>query len=228
MEWRAAERELRLKVVYAGPSGAGKTANVRELARRIPPDARGELMLLGDGGVAGTAAQGRSIEPTLFFDLLPVFFTTTDGVAVRLRIYAAPGAEPHAATRRLVLQGTDAVVFVADGRRSEAPANNRAWADLLTAIDRVGLDRTRLAIVVQLNKLDLPGAPGPDELPATVPGADAVFGAAATRGEGVADSLLGAMSAALRRLATAGDLEAGASGVDQEALVAALRRQLAG
>ena len=62
---------------------------------------------------------------TLFFDMMPVFFRSASGVKVKLKLYTVPGQVMHESTRRIVLQGTDAIAFVADcaplrgaGRRS--------------------------------------------------------------------------------------------------------------
>ena len=104
-------RELAIKVVYYGPALSGKTTNLQALYQKISPEVRGRLMTLDTKD-----------DRTLFFDMMPVFFKTEAGVKVKLRLYTVPGQVIHESTRRIVLQGTDAVVFVADSRRSESAA----------------------------------------------------------------------------------------------------------
>ena len=63
---------------------------------------------------------------TLFFDLLPVFFHTKGGFKVKVKLFTVPGQVIHNATRRVVLQGADAVAFIADSRRSAGAGEQRS------------------------------------------------------------------------------------------------------
>ncbi len=172
-------REIAIKVVYYGPALSGKTTNLQALFQRIDPKVRGRLMTLDTKD-----------DRTLFFDMMPVFFRSASGVKVKLKLYTVPGQVMHESTRRIVLQGTDAVAFVADGRRSEAAATLAYWNNMLANLQANGLDPRALPIVLQLNKRDLPGAREDDELddlrqevkPHVVP-------AVAIRGEGVVETL---------------------------------------
>jgi signal recognition particle receptor subunit beta len=172
-------REVALKVVYYGPALSGKTTNLHALHNKIDPKLRGRLMTLDTKD-----------DRTLFFDMLPVFFRTSSGVKIKVKLYTVPGQVMHESTRRIVLQGTDAVAFVADARRSEAPATLAYWNNMLKNLEANGLDPRELPIVVQLNKLDLPDVRSEEELsdlrevvkPAVVP-------AVAIRGEGVVETL---------------------------------------
>ncbi len=175
----AETRELQLKVVYYGPALSGKTTNLQALFQRIDPRVRGRLMTLDTRD-----------DRTLFFDMMPVFFRSTSGVKVKVKLYTVPGQVMHESTRRIVLQGTDAIAFVADGRRSEAAATQAYWENMLKNLAANGLDPRTLAIVLQMNKRDLPDQRGEDELgelmgvvrPVVVP-------AVAIRGEGVVETL---------------------------------------
>ena len=172
-------RELSLKVVYYGPALSGKTTNLQALYQKMSPEVRGRLMTLDTKD-----------DRTLFFDMMPVFFKTEAGVKVKLRLYTVPGQVIHESTRRIVLQGTDAVAFVSDSRRSEAGATLAYWNNMLKNLEANGLDYRTLPIVIQLNKRDLPDAQREDELgdlrkvirPPMVP-------AVAVRGEGVLETL---------------------------------------
>ena len=172
-------REIALKVVYYGPALSGKTTNLQALFQRIDPKVRGRLMTLDTKD-----------DRTLFFDMMPVFFRSTSGVKVKLKLYTVPGQVMHESTRRIVLQGTDAVVFVADGRRSEAAPTLAYWRNMLENLEANNLDPKSLPIVLQMNKRDLPDARTEEELgdlmqvvkPQVVP-------AVAIRGEGVVETL---------------------------------------
>jgi signal recognition particle receptor subunit beta len=138
---------------------------------------------------------------TLFFDMMPVFFRSASGVKVKLKLYTVPGQVMHESTRRIVLQGTDAIVFVADARRSEAPATLAYWNNMLKNLEANQLVPGELPIVVQLNKRDLPDVRDEDELqdlsqvvcPAVIP-------AVAIRGEGVVETLYALLTLTFRSL----------------------------
>jgi signal recognition particle receptor subunit beta len=183
-------REIAVKVVYYGPALSGKTTNLQALYQKISPEVRGRLMTLDTKD-----------DRTLFFDMMPVFFKTEAGVKVKLRLYTVPGQVIHESTRRIVLQGTDAVIFVADSRRGEAAATLAYWNNMLKNMEANGLDYRTLPLVIQLNKRDLPDARREDELgdlrkvirPPMVP-------AVAVRGEGVVETLWALLSLTYRSL----------------------------
>ncbi len=192
-------REIALKVVYYGPALSGKTTNLQALFHRIEPKVRGRLMTLDTKD-----------DRTLFFDMMPVFFRSSAGVKVKLKLYTVPGQVMHESTRRIVLQGTDAIAFVADGRRSEAAATLAYWNNMLKNLEANALDPRSLPIVLQLNKRDLPDARGEDELedlmqvvrPVVIP-------AVAIRGEGVVETLHALLTATYRCLDERVGLEKG-------------------
>ncbi len=183
-------REIAVKVVYYGPALSGKTTNLQALYQKIEPAVRGRLMTLDTKD-----------DRTLFFDMLPVFFRTSAGLKVKLKLYTVPGQVIHESTRRIVLQGTDAIAFVADSRRSEAASTLAYWNNMLKNLEANGLDYKSLPIVVQLNKKDLPETRGDDELadlrrliqPPMVP-------AVAIRGEGVVETLWSLLTLCYRSL----------------------------
>ena len=172
-------REIAIKVVYYGPALSGKTTNLQSLFQRIDPSVRGRLMTLDTKD-----------DRTLFFDMMPVFFRSNSGVKVKLKLYTVPGQVMHESTRRVVLQGTDGIVFVADGRRSEVAVTLDYWKNMLGNLEANGLDPRQVPIILQLNKRDLPGGREEteiDELSEVVrPG---VVPAVAIRGEGVVETL---------------------------------------
>jgi signal recognition particle receptor subunit beta len=126
---------------------------------------------------------------TLFFDLLPIFFRTS-ALSFRVKVYTVPGQPMHEATRRVVLRQADGVVFVADSQRDEAAANKAAYGNLLENIERLGLERAKLPVVVQYNKRDLPNIVPDGELAGFEPG-QRVFPASAMRGDGVMETFFG-------------------------------------
>ncbi len=172
-------REIAVKVVYYGPALSGKTTNLQALFQKIDGKVRGRLMTLDTKD-----------DRTLFFDMMPVFFKTRAGVKVKLKLYTVPGQVMHESTRRIVLQGSDAVAFVADSRRSEAASTQAYWKNMLANLEANGLDCKTLPMVVQMNKRDLPDSCSEAEfaeLLSEVP--VPIEPAVAIRGEGVIETL---------------------------------------
>lgn len=138
-------REITAKLVYAGPARSGKTSNLQYIYRRIPEDRRGQMVSL--------ATQG---DRTLFFDFLPLDLGQVSGFATRFQLYTVPGQVYYRSTRRLVLQGADGVIFVADSQRCQLEENLESLRDLHEALAAQGVDPRGFPIVLQYSKQDLP------------------------------------------------------------------------
>ncbi len=177
------ERQLTLKLVYYGPALSGKTTNLRCIYELVDRNNRGRLMTLDTRD-----------DRTLFFDLLPIFFRTSK-LSIRLKVYTVPGQPIHEATRRLVLRGADGIAFVADAQRSQTRANNDSYQNMILNMEKVGLERARVPVVIQYNKCDLPDTLSESEVRAfgRMPDGreEPVFRSAAIEGRGVVETFLG-------------------------------------
>jgi hypothetical protein len=185
-----AQRELTVKIVYYGPGLSGKTTNLQKIHERTHSDVRGRLLTVETHD-----------DRTLFFDLLPVFFSTASGFKVKVKLFTVPGQVIHNATRRIVLQGADAVAFIADSRRSATADNNAYWKNLHENMKENGLDPAQVPMVIQFNKRDLPDTRTDAELDeARKRGKEPVVGAVAIRGEGVLETLHAVLQQAYRSM----------------------------
>jgi hypothetical protein len=190
VQLNAAARELTLKCVYYGPGLSGKTTNLQQIHTRLPPEIRGRLLSVDTHD-----------DRTLFFDMLPVFFESQLGIKVKIKLFTVPGQVIHHATRRLVLQNTDAVAFIANSQQEANSENNGYWNMLQQNLKDNGLDPEEIPVVIQFNKLDLPGAKTPEELDQVRQrGRELVYGAVAVRGEGVMETFHGLLQVAYRTL----------------------------
>jgi signal recognition particle receptor subunit beta len=191
-----AQRELTVKIVYYGPGLSGKTTNLQKIHERTHSDVRGRLLTVETHD-----------DRTLFFDLLPVFFSTAAGFKVKVKLFTVPGQVIHNATRRIVLQGADAVAFIADSRRSATADNNAYWKNLHENMKENGLDPAQVPMVIQFNKRDLPDTRTDAELDeARKRGKEPVVGAVAIRGEGVLETLHAVLQQAYRSMESRANL----------------------
>jgi signal recognition particle receptor subunit beta len=196
----SAARELSLKIVYCGPPLGGKTSNVKALHQAVAPAHRGRLMSLDSG-----------TDRTRFFDMLPMaLIVPTPHQApftLRLRAFSVPGQLAHATTRKVVLEGVDGVVFVADSRLEETQANAASFSELRAHLTELGRGGRSLAIAMQFNKRDLAEIRSDEELEAlATESLEPVFRAVAIRGEGVRETFLAIVAIIWARLDRRGQL----------------------
>ena len=174
-------RELTVKLVYYGPALSGKTTNLQAVHRLVAPTTSGRLMTL----------ETRD-DRTLFFDLLPLSFSTGEGLNVRIKLFTVPGQVIHNATRRLVLQGADGVAFIADSQISETRANQASFLNMQENLRDNGIDPKKIPLVIQFNKRDLPNIRTTSEIDALASkGKEPVYEAVALRGVGVLETFYG-------------------------------------
>jgi len=140
-----ASREVQLKIVYYGPALSGKTTNLEQIHQRIRTDHKGDLTSLD-------TAKDR----TLFFDFMPLFANAIEGFQTRFLMYTVPGQVMYNTTRRIVLQGVDGVVFVADSQWEAMPANVESLENLSENLRAQGRSLDYIPMVVEYNKRDLP------------------------------------------------------------------------
>jgi len=142
--YNAGTRELTAKIVYYGPGLCGKTTNLQLLHDRLDPKTVGKLMTL--------SAQA---DRTIYFDLLPVELGEIKGYKIRFQLATVPGQTAFNETRRVVLRGTDGVVFVADSQWTMLPKNLESWQNLKDNLKANGISFEKMPVVVQYNKRDL-------------------------------------------------------------------------
>lgn len=172
-------RELSAKIVYYGPGLSGKTTSLQYIHSSLKPSHRGELVSLATEG-----------DRTLFFDFLPVHLGKVRDLDVRLQLYTVPGQVFYGATRQLVLDGADGVVFVADSQRGAHERNVESLQDLEDNLHRMGTSLQKLPFVIQYNKRDLPDCGTLDEMRAQLnPGGVPDFATTASKGVGVVEAL---------------------------------------
>ncbi len=178
-------REIIVKLVYYGPALSGKTTNLQQVHARLDPRRRGKLVTLDTKD-----------DRTLYFDLLPLAVRSKSGSTVKLKLFTVPGQVIHNTTRKVVLQGVDGVVFVADSQLRETKNNNESFVNLQQNLRDNGLAEEEIPIVIQFNKRDLPEVRTDEEIQRLASrGKEPIFPAVAFRGEGVAETLLGLVAA---------------------------------
>jgi mutual gliding-motility protein MglA len=175
-------KEINAKLVYYGAGLSGKTTNLEAIYEAVPEASRGKMV-----------SMKTQSDRTLFFDLLPLDLGEIMGFRTRFLLYTVPGQVFYNATRKLVLKGADAIVFVADSEVGKMEENKDSLANLKANLAEYKLSLEDTPWVIQYNKRDLPNVYTVEELDAELnPGAAVPsFEAVATQGKGVFETFRG-------------------------------------
>ena len=171
-------KEINAKLVYYGTGLSGKTTNLEAIYEAVPDNSRGKMV-----------SMKTQSDRTLFFDLLPLDLGEVMGFKTRFLLYTVPGQVFYNATRKLVLKGADAIVFVADSERGKMDENKESLSNLRANLAEYKVNLDDLPWVLQYNKRDLPDVYTIEELnrelnPNNVPWVEGV----ATKGTGVLET----------------------------------------
>ena len=138
-------KEITMKVVYYGPGLSGKTTNLQYLHHTINSGTKGKLVSLPTES-----------DRTLFFDLLPINLGKIRDFSLRFQLYTVPGQVRYNATRKLLLKGADAVIFVADSQREMKEQNIESFKNMRENLIANNINPDEIPIILQYNKRDLP------------------------------------------------------------------------
>ncbi|MBI3180266.1 MAG: GTPase [Deltaproteobacteria bacterium] len=172
-------KEISVKIVYYGPGLCGKTTSLQTIYKSLPESERPRLVSLAT-----------DVDRTIFFDFLPLTAYRIRDFKVRVQLYTVPGQVFYNATRKLVLNGVDGIVFVADSQRAMLDSNLESLQNLADNLAELGLDLAQIPMVMQFNKRDLTDILPVEDLdrrlnPRQLP----VFATVATTGEGLFEAL---------------------------------------
>jgi len=192
VQFNFSERTIKAKVVYYGPAQSGKTTNLEQIHRISDP-----------GGTNRLISLNTAHDRTLFFDLLPFSLGAVAGYDFKIQLYTVPGQVQYNATRRVVLAGADAVVFVADSRRELSGENEAAFENMKVNLLANRLVPEKVPLILQYNKRDLADALREEDLnKALNPWARRTFLAVASQGRGVMETFVAVIQEMLASIAS--------------------------
>jgi signal recognition particle receptor subunit beta len=137
-------REINCKIIYFGPAGSGKTANLRSIYASTSNEVRSGLLELSDPG--GT---------TQFFDFLPISLGHIKDFHLKLHLFTIPTNSLYESVSSVILKGVDGFVFVADSRVEALADNIQSLLDARRLLTEEGYNAADLPRVIQYNKRDL-------------------------------------------------------------------------
>jgi signal recognition particle receptor subunit beta len=137
-------KEVSIKIVYYGTGLGGKTTNLKYIYSQVSPVTRGDLISLAT-----------ETERTLFFDFLPLDLGKVRDFSVRLSLYTVPGQVEYNASRKLILNGADGIIFVADSDVLKEQENAASLTNMCENLGEYGMKLRDIPLVLQYNKRDL-------------------------------------------------------------------------
>lgn len=184
-------KEVIAKIVYYGPGLCGKTTSLQHLHQKTIPERKGELYFLAT-----------ETDQTIYFELVPLYVGEIKGFKLRFQVYTVPGQVKYNNTRKAVLQGVDAIVFVADSQRSRQQANVRSLENLKYNLKGgYNLLLENIPLVYEYNKRDMSDLLAISELNRDLnPGEFPFFETIAIKGDGVVEAFEAISSLTIQNL----------------------------
>ena len=178
--------------MYYGPAAGGKTTTLQTLHRLARGNCRQEL-------VSVNTAQDR----TILFDLLPLSTPAFRSYDLRFQIVAVPGQKFYGATRKMLLQNTDSIVFVANSATDRWQENLQSMKEMTEYLLDHGIEPSTFPLVFQYNKRDLPDTTDMKIMERGLNARSAPsFSSVATEVRGVLETFAAALERTMNELAT--------------------------
>jgi signal recognition particle receptor subunit beta len=137
-------KEITVKIVYYGPALSGKTTCLQYIYNSKEYKKKGKLITLDTDG-----------DRTLFFDFLPIEIGKLGDYSIKMQLYTVPGQVAYDTTRKLVLQGSDGVVFVADSQVVVREQNIDSFQNFKDNLKANKISYAELPLIFEFNKRDL-------------------------------------------------------------------------
>ncbi|MCP5464135.1 MAG: gliding-motility protein MglA [Deltaproteobacteria bacterium] len=171
-------REINCKIVYYGPALAGKTTSLKVLQDKLKKTKKGVVKKVPQ------------TERTLFFDFLALSSKEKiRNYSTKFQVYTVPGQVLYEDSRKLLLNGVDGIVFVADSSIEHIEDSIRSMNELKLNLSKLGYQPDEIPMVIQYNKRDSKTAANLEELRKILnPDGLPDFETVAKTGEGVLDA----------------------------------------
>ena len=182
--------QIDLKIVYYGPGYSGKTTNLEWAHSHIDPELRSDILNLKT-----------KEDRTIFFDFMQFEVGKIKGLTPKFNLYTVPGQDIYTVSRKIILNGVDGVIYVADSGEDRMRDNLFTLIDLVKNLRENKHKVEEFPIIMQYNKRDVEGALPVEYLRKTLNRFNAPdFEGVAIQGVGVFESLRTAIDLVVRRV----------------------------
>lgn len=171
--------QIDLKIVYYGPGFSGKTTNLEWAHSHIDPELRSDLLNLKT-----------KEDRTIFFDFMQFEVGKIKGLTPKFNLYTVPGQDIYTMSRKIILNGVDGIIYVADSSPERMRDNLFTLIDLVKNLRANRHQVENFPIILQYNKRDIPDALPVKQMRKTLNRFNAPdYEGCAVRGDGVFECL---------------------------------------
>lgn len=169
-------KEINCKIVYYGPALSGKTTSLLSVQEILKTKNKNSLI-----------KKIPITDRTLFFDFMILSAKEKiKGYSTKFQIYTVPGQVLYEDSRKLLLNGVDGIIFVADSTLEYIEDSIQSMNELRFNLEKLGYNPDKIPMVIQYNKRDCSTAANLEPVkkylnPGDVPGFESV----AKKGTGV-------------------------------------------
>lgn len=182
--------QIDLKIVYYGPGFSGKTTNLEWAHSNIDPTLRSDILNLKT-----------KEDRTIFFDFMQFEVGKIKGLTPKFNLYTVPGQDIYTVSRKIILNGVDGIIYVADSSPDRMRDNLFTLIDLVKNLRANKHQVEEFPIIMQYNKRDVENAAPVEYLRKTLNRFNAPeFEACAIKGEGVFECLKTAIELVVNRV----------------------------
>lgn len=182
--------QIDLKIVYYGPGFSGKTTNLEWAHRNIDPTLKSDILNLKT-----------KEDRTIFFDFMQFEVGKIKGLTPKFNLYTVPGQDIYTMSRKIILNGVDGIIYVADSGKERMRDNLFTMIDLVKNLRENKHQVEEFPLILQYNKRDVEGALPVEYLHQKLNRFNAPeFEACAVKGVGVFESLRTAIDLVMRRV----------------------------
>jgi mutual gliding-motility protein MglA len=183
-------QQIDLKIVYYGPGFSGKTTNLEWAHSHIDPTLRSDILNLKT-----------KEDRTIFFDFMQFEVGKIKGLTPKFNLYTVPGQDMYTMSRKIILNGVDGIIYVADSSKPRMRDNLFTLIDLVKNLRANKHQVEDFPIILQYNKRDSADALPVIELKKMLNRFKAPeFEACAVKGIGVFECLRTAIDLVVRRV----------------------------
>lgn len=136
-------KEINCKIVYFGPSGAGKRTNLRSILKNTSADLQNDLFELDQSG-----------SEEKYFSFLPLSIGKVNGFNLNLHLFTLPEKKSFETVGQVILKGIDGYVFVADSQIESLADNIESLREAKRLLVNQGSKPSNMPVVFQYNKRD--------------------------------------------------------------------------
>ena len=182
--------QIDLKIVYYGPGFSGKTTNLEWAHSHIDPALRSDILNLKT-----------KEDRTIFFDFMQFEVGKIKGLTPKFNLYTVPGQDMYTVSRKIILNGVDGIIYVADSGKARMRDNLFTLIDLVKNLRANKHQVEEFPIILQYNKRDIEDAVPVEFLRKTLNRFNAPdFEACAVNGTGVFECLKTAIELVVQRV----------------------------